>query len=127
MKKFTFYTILFLVPFYFFVLYVDTAISSEVLQSLEAKLKSWGVDDIWPEVEAALLKRPDDPDLLETAAKIAYYGGDYHESLNLMKRAAAAGGEYEHRQNFALFIEQTINVLAPFRRYETPHFIITLA
>jgi tetratricopeptide (TPR) repeat protein len=44
----------------------------------------------------------------------------------MIKRSMEAGGEDEKRKGFALFIDQTINVLAPYRRYETPHFIIWL-
>jgi tetratricopeptide (TPR) repeat protein len=100
--------------------------SSEKFQSLTAKLESWDVEEAWPEVEAALLKQPEDPDLLETASLIAFHRGDYQESLDLMKKAMAVGGENETRQGFALFIEQTIKVLSTYKRYETPHFIISM-
>ena len=33
---------------------------------------------------------------------------------------------FEKRRGFSLFIEQTIGVVTPFKRYETPHFIISL-
>jgi tetratricopeptide (TPR) repeat protein len=100
--------------------------SPEKFQSLTAKLESWDVETAWPEVEAALAKQPEDPDLLETASLIAFHRGDYTESLNLMKKAMTVGGENEARQGFALFIEQTIKVLSTYKQYETPHFIISL-
>ena len=43
-----------------------------------------------------------------------------------MKSAIELGGEDEKKKGFALFIEETIGVVAPFKRYESPHFIISL-
>jgi tetratricopeptide (TPR) repeat protein len=100
--------------------------TADVVQDLKVKLETWDVAQIWPVVQDALAKNPQDPDLLDTAAQIAFHRGDYPESLNLMNESLEAGGENEQRRGFALFIEQTINVLASYKRYETPHFIITL-
>lgn len=102
------------------------AVSPEVIQSLTAKIESWDVEEIWPEVKEALAKEPRDPQLLEIASQIAFHRGDYQESLKLMKLAMEVGGEDDNRRAYALLTEETINVLAPFRRYETPHFVITL-
>jgi hypothetical protein len=44
----------------------------------------------------------------------------------LMKSALALGSEDEKKKGFALFFEQTIGVVAPFKRYESPHFLIYL-
>ena len=96
------------------------------VQDLKEKLEKWDVAQIWPAVLAALAKSPQDPDLLETASQIAYNRGDYQESLKLMKQSLEAAGENEKRHGFALFIQDTINVLNPYKRFETPHFIITL-
>jgi len=98
----------------------------ETLQRLQARLDGWDVETIWPDVEKALEQSPQDAELLETAAQIAYCRGDYAQALALMQRALAAGGENEGRRGFALFIEETINVLAPYKRHDTPHFSILL-
>ena len=55
--------------------------ASDTLQSLTAKLESWDVEMIWPEVKKALAKHPQSADLLEIAAQIAFYRGDYPEAL----------------------------------------------
>jgi tetratricopeptide (TPR) repeat protein len=102
------------------------ASASDTVQSLTAKLESWDVETIWPEVQKALAKHPQRADLLETASQIAFYRGDYPEALQLMKQSLAVGGAHEKRQAFIQFFEETINVLASYRRYETPHFIISL-
>jgi tetratricopeptide (TPR) repeat protein len=102
------------------------AVSPEIVQSLTARLESWDVEEIWPEVKEALTKEPRDPQLLELASQIAFHRGDYQESLKLMKLAMEVGGEDDNRRGYALLTEETINVLAPFRRYETPHFMILL-
>jgi len=106
--------------------HVSATTASQIVQLLTAKLESWEVEEIWPQVQAALAKQPSDAELLEVAAHIAFHRGDYPESLRLIKRAMEAGGENPERRGFALFIEETINVLAPYREYETPHFIIRL-
>lgn len=104
--------------------YAETSL--ETYQSLRTKLESWDVAEVWPEVQEALSNQPQDPDLLELASYIAFYRGDYQQSLKLIKRSMEMEGEDEKRRGFALFIEGTINVLAPYKRYETPHFIIML-
>ena len=111
---------------FFLVQHVAAAPSDETLQLLKARLESWDVATVWPQVTEELSKHPQNPDLLEVAAHIAFYRGDYQESLNLIKRSTAAGGEDEKRIGFTLFVEETIRVLAPYRRYETAHFIIHL-
>ncbi len=127
MKKLTFFlTALLVLQLFLIVQRVSATTSSETVQSLTARLESWDVEEVWPEVQEALAKQPQDPDLLEMASHIAFHRGDYQESLKLMKRSMEVGGEDEKRRGFALFIEETINVLAPYKRYETPHFIISL-
>jgi len=106
--------------------HVLAAATSETLQALQVKLERWNVEEVWPEVQGALAKHPQDPNLLEVGSHIAFLRGDYQESLKLIRRSMEVGGEEETRKGFALFIDQTINVLAPYKRYETPHFIITL-
>ena len=102
------------------------AIPPETLEGLKSRLDSWDVETIWPQVQEALQQFPRDAELLETAALIAYHRGEYAESLALMKKAIDAGGENEQRMGFALFIEETLNVLTPYKRYESPHFSILL-
>ena len=111
----------------FFILpHLSMAASPELINSLTAKLESWDVEEIWPEVKEALAKEPRDPKLLELASQIAFHRGDYQESLKLMKSAMEVGGEDDTRRGYALLTEETINVLTPFKRYETPHFVILL-
>ncbi len=105
---------------------MSRAASPEVTQSLTAKLESWDVEDIWSEVKEALVREPRDAQLLELASQIAFHRGDYQESLKLMKSAMEVGGEDDTRRGYALLTEETINVLTPFKRYETPHFVILL-
>jgi tetratricopeptide (TPR) repeat protein len=100
------------------------AVSPEVIQSLTTRLESWDVEEIWPEVQEALAKEPRDPPLLELASQIAFHRGDYQESLKLMKLAMEVAGENDTRRGYALLTEETIGVLTPFKRYETPHFVI---
>jgi len=127
MRKLTlFLTALLVLQISLVVPYVSATTSSETIQSLAEKLESWDVEELWPEVQEALAKQPEDHDLLEMAAHIAFHRGDYQEALKLVKRSMEVGGEDENRKGFALFIEETINVLAPYQRYETPHFIISL-
>jgi tetratricopeptide (TPR) repeat protein len=103
-----------------------TADSSATLELLKAGLARWDVEEIWPDVQQALAEYPQNADLLETAALIAFYRGDYPKSLTLIKQSMALAGAGPDRSGLALFIEQTINALAGFQRHETPHFIIWL-
>jgi len=105
---------------------ISQAASPELISSLTAKLESWDVEESWSEVKEALSKEPKDPQLLELASQIAFHRGDYQESLKLMKLAMEVAGEDDKRRGYALLTEETINVLVPFKRYETPHFVILL-
>jgi len=102
------------------------AAPAETIRLLTARLETWNVEHVWPEVQEALAGYPQDADLIETAAYIAFYRGDYNEALNLAQKALEVGGEDEDRRGFARFVEGTIQVLAPYKRVETPHFIISL-
>jgi len=106
--------------------HLSMATSPELISSLTTRLESWDVEEIWLEVKEALAKEPRDHKLLELASQIAFHRGDYQESLKLMKLAMEVGGENDTRRGYALLTEETINVLTPFKRYETPHFVILL-
>jgi tetratricopeptide (TPR) repeat protein len=127
MKKFTlFIAVIFVLQFSMIAQHATAAASPETLELLKAKLGRWDVEEIWPAVQEALEKQPQDANLLETAALIAFHRGEYQKSLGLIKQSMAVAGEDQNRRSLALFVEQTINVLASFQRYETPHFIIFL-
>ena len=102
------------------------AAPQEVIHSLTEKLETWNVEETWMEMKGLLNKEPKDIDLLELASLTAFYRGDYQEAQKLMKSALALGGEDEKKKGFALFFEETIGVVAPFKKYESPHFLITL-
>jgi tetratricopeptide (TPR) repeat protein len=106
--------------------HLSMAASPELISSLTAKLESWDVEESWSEVKEALAKEPRDPQLLEIASQIAFHRGDYQESLKLMKLAMEVAGEDDKRRAYALLTEETINVLTPFKRFETAHFVILL-
>jgi len=102
------------------------AASEGAMRSVAAKLDRWDVEEAWGEVKQLLEKEPKDPQLLELASQVAFHRGDYQEALKLIKSAIALGSEDERSRNFALFMEGAIGVIAPLKRYESPHFIISL-
>lgn len=127
MKRLTlFITALLFFEIFFLVPDVFPKAPAETIQSLAASLDAWDVEKAWSEVLEALQRQPRDPEILDLASHIAFHRGEYRESLELIKQSMEAGGEDEGRRGLALFIEQTIHVLAPYKRYETPHFIIHL-
>lgn len=127
MRRFFCLSVIFCVfHFFYFSGGLFAAAAPETLELLKQKLDRWDVETVWPDVLDALQQFPQDAGLMETAAQIAYNRGDYPEALRLMKKAIEVGEEEETRQGFALFIEETINVLATYKRYESPHFVIML-
>jgi tetratricopeptide (TPR) repeat protein len=120
MKKIALILFLFLIPS------VSWAVSPEVVQSLTTKLDAWDVDEAWLEIKGHLQKEPTNPELLELASHIAFHRGDYSEAQKLIRSAIEAGGSEDKRKGFSLFIEQTIGVVAHFKKCETPHFSILL-
>jgi tetratricopeptide (TPR) repeat protein len=105
---------------------VPQAAPREVVHSLTEELETWNVEKTWTEVKGLLDRDPKDSDLVELASLTAFYRGDYQEAQKLMKAALALGGEDEKKKGFALFLEETIGVTAPFKKYESPHFVISL-
>ena len=101
------------------------AVSSEALKSLSGKLEQWDVEEAWSEIRTLLTKEAKDPKLLDLASHVAFYQGDYRESLRLMKSALELE-EDESRRSFVLFLEATIGVTQSFKKYESPHFLISL-
>lgn len=114
----------------FFILFIVASTAQgappEAMSSLASQLDSWDVERAWTEVKELLPKEPKDSELLELASHIAFHRGDYQEALKLIKSAMDLGGEEEKTKGFALFIEETIGAIAPFKRSESPHFIISL-
>jgi len=100
-------------------------ISSESLQSLSDKLERWDAEEAWSEANGLLARDPKDPKLLEIASQSAFYRGDYQESLRLMKLSLELEEE-EKRKGFVLFLEGTIGVTQSLKKYESPHFSISL-
>ncbi len=98
----------------------------EVTSALTAKLDRWEVEDAWAEAKEVLSKEGKDPDLLELASHIAFHRGDYQEALKLIRSAVELSGDDEKKKGFALFVEETIGVTSPLKRYESSHFIISL-
>ena len=102
------------------------AVSPEVIHSLKAKLESWNPEEAWSEIKDHLVKEPKNGELLDLASQIAFYKGEYEEALKLIKSAIEGGGDGNKRRDFALFVEQTLGVISLLKRYESPHFIISL-
>ncbi len=101
-------------------------VSRDVITALTEKLEAWDVENAWQEMKGLLEKDPKDPRLLELASQIAFHRGEYQEALRLMKSAIEQGGDNDKRRGFALFIEESIGVLSPFKQYESAHFRISL-
>ena len=102
------------------------AVAPQALHSVEEKLERWDVEAAWKEAEGLLKTDGRDPQVLEIAARAAFYRGDYSEAKRLIQSALDTGGEEEKRRAFSLFIESTLEVISSFRKYESAHFLIYL-
>jgi tetratricopeptide (TPR) repeat protein len=96
------------------------------VRSIAEKLERWDVEGAWADAQALLLKGPGDADLLEVAANVAFYRGDYGEAVRLAKAAIDAGGKNEGRRAFVVFAESTYGIIKEYKQYETAHFVIRL-
>ena len=122
-----FWLFVFLFPFFLFPFSLFAqSVSPENLRALAEKLGKWEVEDAWTEVRTHLFREPKNPQLLELAAQSAFHRGDYPEALKFMRASIEGGEEDERKRAFALFVEQTIGVLRPYTKFESPHFIILL-
>jgi tetratricopeptide (TPR) repeat protein len=100
------------------------AVSPEVIRSLEERLQRWDVEEAWKDTESLLIREGRDPQLLEVAAQIAFYRGDYEGAKKLIQSALEFGGGEEKRKAFSLFLDETIGVVSSLKKHETPHFLI---
>jgi tetratricopeptide (TPR) repeat protein len=90
------------------------------------KVQRWDAEGAWADVKPLLVSDPKNVELLQLASETAFFRGDYAEALRLARSALEVGGEDGRRKGFALLVESTLGVLKPYKRYETPHFIISL-
>ncbi len=118
--------VFFAIASFFFTVGHVRAASEEALRSVAAKLDRWDVEEAWGEVKALLEKEPKNRQVLEVASQVAFHRGEYREALKLIKSAIDLGGDDERSRNFALFMEGAFGVVAPFKKFETPHFSISL-
>jgi tetratricopeptide (TPR) repeat protein len=100
--------------------------SPEAIDSLVLKIETWDVETGWRDAQQALLQEPKDPRLLELAAQIAFYKGDYEGALRLIRSAVEQSPGDEQKKAFALFVEETLGVTRSFKRLESPHFVVSL-
>ncbi len=105
---------------------VSGAVSPETIRSISAKLEAWDVEEAWLEMKDYLQKEPKNPQLLELASHVAFHRGDYTEAQKWIRSAIEAGGDDEKKKGFSLFVEQTMGVINPLKRFDTPHFTILL-
>ena len=98
----------------------------EVVRPIAEKLERWDVQGAWADVQALLRKSPGDADVLEVAAHVAFYRGDYGEAARLVKAAVEAGGEDEGRKAFAALAGSTLDVVKGYKEHETAHFRVKL-
>ena len=98
----------------------------EVVRPIAEKLERWDVQGAWADVQALLRKSPGDAGVLEVAANVAFYRGDYGEATRLVKAAVDAGGEDEGRKAFAALAGSTLDVVKGYKEHETAHFLVRL-
>ena len=102
------------------------AASPEVMQSLTMKLDRWEVEEAWGEMKGVLAQEPNDVKLLELASQIAFHRGDYAEALKLIQSALKLEAKDEKIKGLSSFMEGAVGVITPLKKYESPHFIISL-
>ena len=101
------------------------AVSPEVLKSLSDQVERLEVEEAWLAIKGLLAQEPKNPRLLDMASQIAFYLGEYQEALKWMKSSLKLEEE-EKRKGFVLFVEGTIGVTQSLKRYESPHFSVSL-
>jgi tetratricopeptide (TPR) repeat protein len=96
------------------------------LDDLKAKLARWEIEPAWDQAQQLLARKPLNPELLELAAYLAFYRGDYSQALTKARDALANGAKGKHLQNFQLFVQRTHDIVRQYRSYTSPHFELRL-
>ncbi len=95
------------------------------LKSVGEKLERWDAEGAWIDIQPLLVSRPRDGEVLDMAAQIAFFRGDYPGVLTFA-RAALESGDDARRRAFAGFAESTLNTVKDYKQYQTEHFVIRL-
>ena len=98
---------------------------AEPIRAIDERLERWDVEEAWKEAQGLLASEGRDPEVLEVAARAAFYRGDYAEAKSLIRSALELGDD-EKRKGFAHFLDATIGVVSALTKHETPHFEIYL-
>lgn len=101
-------------------------LAASPVEEFQAKLSRWDAEEAYAQLQPLLKQDPQNPELLEAAAYIAFYRGDYGEALAKIREALARGPAEERKQSFQLFIQQTYDVIRPYKLYQSDHFELRL-
>ena len=96
-------------------------------ESIRAKLAGWEIEQAGEEVWRLLEREPLNPELLELAAYIDFYRGDYAQALSKTREALARGGKGEQLQNFQLFVQRSYDIIRQYSTFSSSHFELRLA
>ncbi len=105
---------------------VDGTAPASAVEEARDLIGAWAVQEARVVVDRLLDADPGSLDALDLAALLAYYEGDYDKALRTVEKALAVDAEDERRQALRLLLQQTHDVTAQFKRYESDHFVLHL-
>ena len=104
----------------------DESKAPEGVEEAEALIGAWHVEDAQEVIPDLLRDNPESPEVLDIAALLAYYQGDYEKSLSTLAKALAIEADNEQRHALNLLLQQTRDTTKHFKRFESEHFILYL-
>lgn len=98
----------------------------EGAEEAEALISAWHVEDAEKVIPRLLENNPESPEILDLAAMLAYYQGNYTKSLKVLAKALAIESNNEQRHALNLLLQQTQDTTKDFKRFESEHFTLYL-
>jgi tetratricopeptide (TPR) repeat protein len=107
-------------------LFVYPIWAASSLESVSARLARWDIEQAWEQARTLLDQEPFNPELLELAAYVDFYRGDYAQALSRIREAVARGVQGENLQNLQVFVQRTYDIIRHYATFSNDHFELRL-
>ncbi len=100
--------------------------SDPLLKEADAYLEAWHLTSADEIASRLIRENPRSAVGLELKGRIAFYQGQYEESVRLLEQALAIESGSQRRQAYRLLAQQTRDTVKKLKRFESAHFLLYL-
>lgn len=97
-----------------------------LIQKGAQHLEAWRVPEAAEAISQLTRESPENLEVLDLQAQLAFYQGKYAEAFRIAEKALAIESASEERQSMRLLAQQTRDTVGKLKRFESEHFILFL-